>query len=46
MFEKTINQELSKIRESGLYKDERIINSPQDSLISVNNNHVLNFEAD
>ena len=43
MFEKTINQELNKIRESGLYKDERIINSPQDALISVNNNHVLNF---
>lgn len=43
MFEKTINQELNKIRESGLYKDERIINSPQDALINVNNNHVLNF---
>ena len=43
MFEKVINQELSKIRESGLYKDERIINSPQDALINVNNNQVLNF---
>ena len=43
MFEKLLNQELSKIRVSGLYKDERIINSPQGALIKVNNNEVLNF---
>ena len=33
------------IKDNGLYKDERILQSQQDSEISVNNNFVLNFCA-
>ena len=43
MFEKTLEKELDRIRQNGLYKDERIINSPQHSIINVNNDTVLNF---
>ena len=41
MFEK----QLDDIKKSGLYKDERIIESPQNSTIKVNNLNVLNFCA-
>ena len=34
---------IKNIKESGLYKEERIIESPQNSSIIVNNNSVLNF---
>ena len=37
--------ELETIKKTGLYKDERIIESPQSSTILVNNKHVLNFCA-
>ena len=40
-----INQILKDIKNNGLYKDERILQSQQDSEISVNNNFVLNFCA-
>lgn len=40
-----LQQELKNIREAGLYKNERIITSPQDALIEVGNNKVLNFCA-
>ena len=41
MFEK----HLDNIKRSGLYKDERVIESPQNSTITVNNQNVLNFCA-
>ncbi len=40
-----INQILKDIKDNGLYKDERILQSQQDSEINVNNNLVLNFCA-
>ena len=42
-FDKNIESEIKNIKESGLYKEERIIESPQNSSIIVNNNSVLNF---
>ncbi len=42
-FDKNIEIEIKNIKESGLYKEERIIESPQNSSIIVNNNSVLNF---
>ena len=41
MFEK----QLDDIKKGGLYKDERVIDSPQSSTIKVNNTNVLNFCA-
>ena len=41
MFEK----HLDNIKRSGLYKDERVIESPQNSTITVNSQNVLNFCA-
>jgi len=41
MFEK----QLEDIKKNGLYKDERVIESPQSSNITVNNESVLNFCA-
>ena len=37
------DKELDDIKKSGLYKDERIIESPQNSIIKVKNKEVLNF---
>ena len=37
------NKQLEDIKKSGLYKDERIIESPQNSTIKVKNKEVLNF---
>jgi len=37
------NKQLDDIKKSGLYKDERIIESPQNSTIKVKNKEVLNF---
>ena len=37
------DKELDDIKKSGLYKDERIIESPQKSIIKVKNKEVLNF---
>jgi len=43
---KTIKRELKNIKESGLYKNERLISSPQNSSIMVDGNKsVLNFCA-
>ena len=43
---KQLQTELLKIREEGLYKDERVITNPQGSLIKVSNgDEVLNFCA-
>lgn len=46
-FQQHLKQELTSIRESGLYKSERIITSPQGAEITVEgtNNSVLNFCA-
>lgn len=45
-FKSHLEQELSDIREAGLYKTERIITSPQKADITVNNSQeVLNFCA-
>lgn len=44
-FQKTIQQELKSIKESGLYKEERVISSPQQSVITVNGKAVVNFCA-
>ena len=38
-------QTLGEIREAGLYKEERLIESPQRAAIQVNNQEVLNFCA-
>jgi glycine C-acetyltransferase len=40
---KIIAEELTEIRKGGLYKDERMILSPQGSLIKVPNGEVINF---
>ena len=42
-FDKNLKIEIKNIKENGLYKEERIIESPQNSSIIVNNNSVLNF---
>ncbi len=48
MFENTreaIQAELNEIKEAGLYKEERVITTPQHSVINTNGNEVLNFCA-
>ena len=40
-----LSRSLSALREAGLYKEERIIESPQDAAIEVKGNEVLNFCA-
>lgn len=40
-----LRQTLSEIREAGLYKEERLIESPQRAAIEVNDKEVLNFCA-
>jgi len=42
---KILSDELRKMKEEGLYKNERYIQSNQQTIISVNNNKVLNFCA-
>jgi glycine C-acetyltransferase len=44
-FVKRIAKDVEEIKTSGLYKTERIISSPQDAEITVNNKTVLNFCA-
>jgi glycine C-acetyltransferase len=44
-FQSQLQSELDKIRESGLYKSERIIETPQAARISVGGKSVLNFCA-
>jgi len=44
-FKSFLNSELAGIRESGLFKSERIIDSPQGAEIKVRNRDVLNFCA-
>ena len=43
--QRELQEELKNIKNSGLYKHERIIMSPQDAEIKVNNKTVLNFCA-
>ena len=40
-----LRREIAEIREAGLYKEERIIESPQKAAISVKGKEVLNFCA-
>src|SRR5574344_1482719 len=40
-----LSQTLAEIKEAGLYKDERLIESPQQAAIMVNGKEVLNFCA-
>ncbi|MGN0069454.1 MAG: glycine C-acetyltransferase, partial [Prevotella sp.] len=40
-----LRQTLDEIREAGLYKEERIIDSPQKAAITVKGKEVLNFCA-
>ena len=42
---KILNKELLNIKNEGLYKNEREINSDQQAVINVNNKNVLNFCA-
>ena len=42
-FKKYLEESLEKVRESGLYKEERLILSPQSTEINVKNKKVLNF---
>lgn len=44
-YRKAIQQELEEIRDAGLYKEERIITSPQAAEITANGAEVLNFCA-
>ena len=45
-FQKYLNKELDEIKNAGLYKDERVITSPQRAAITVKDgNEVLNFCA-
>ena len=44
-FYEQINQQLSDIKAEGLYKSERVIVSPQQTAIQVNNEEVINFCA-
>jgi len=44
-FQEHLRQELSAIQDAGLYKNERIIESPQGAEIEVNGRKVLNFCA-
>ncbi|HPV88281.1 MAG TPA: glycine C-acetyltransferase [Bacteroidales bacterium] len=44
-FQKHLSRELEEIREAGLYKEERIIISPQGPSITVKEKEVLNFCA-
>ena len=44
-FQDHLKEELTGIRDAGLYKEERIITSPQGSSIIVKNRPVLNFCA-
>ena len=37
------SKEIKQIKQQGLYKQERIITSPQSSLVTVNNQHVINL---
>ena len=43
--QKQIETTIGEIREAGLYKNERVIESPQDARIEVNNQEVLNMCA-
>ena len=42
---KDLEKKLTELSENSLYKNERIIQSPQNALIEVNNKDVLNFCA-
>ena len=44
-FIKRLQSEIDEIKTSGLYKNERIISSPQGAEITVNGKKVLNFCA-
>lgn len=45
-FQKYLNRELDEIKKAGLYKDERVITSPQKAAVTVEGgNEVLNFCA-
>lgn len=44
-FQTHLTSELAAIKEAGLFKNERLIASPQGADIVVNGKHVLNFCA-
>ena len=44
-FQQHLQAELAAIREAGLYKNERLITSPQQAEITVGHQKVLNFCA-
>ena len=44
-FQQHLHQELEAIKEAGLYKNERLIEGPQQAAIQVNGKEVLNFCA-
>ena len=44
-FQQHLQQELEAIKEAGLYKNERLIEGPQQAAIQVNGKEVLNFCA-
>ena len=44
-FQAHLRQELEEIRQAGLYKEERVIEGPQQAAIQVNGKEVLNFCA-
>jgi len=44
-FYENLKQQLTEVKNNGLYKPERVISSPQQAVITVGNNKVLNFCA-
>ena len=44
-FQEHLQQELNNIKEAGLYKEERLIEGPQQAAIQVKGKEVLNFCA-
>ena len=44
-FQEHLQQELKDIKEAGLYKEERLIEGPQQAAIQVKGKEVLNFCA-
>ena len=44
-FQEHLQQELKDIKEAGLYKEERLIEGPQQAAIQVKGQEVLNFCA-
>ena len=43
--QRLLAKQVEAIKEAGSYRSERVLTSPQNSSIVVNNNHVINFAS-